>query len=245
MALLGMAFSHKTRATHFDELSPEYDAQIPFHIRQLLVHRKAGRMITLLSRPRGLRGLDIGCGQGWLLAALREAGANVTGLDLSAAQARAARQTGAAVIRAGATELPFGPESFDFAYAVNIVHHLPSVRHQRLAFQEAARVLKPGGLFFLHEINVANPIFRFYMGYVFPLIRRIDEGTELWLDPDSLPLGPDLRVEHASYFTFVPDFLPSPLLRLALPLEEALEKSRWARYSAHFMVALRKEKPEV
>jgi SAM-dependent methyltransferase len=144
------------------------------------------------------------------------------------------------VARASADALPFRNESFDFAYAVNIVHHLPSREHQRLALCEAARVLKPGGVFFLHEINVINPLFRFYMGYVFPLIKRIDEGTELWLDPARLPQADGLRLELVSYFTFIPDFVPRPLMRFLLPVEHRLEASRWAPYSAHFMAVLRK-----
>ena len=107
---------------------------------------------------------------------------------------------------------------------------------------EASRVLKPGGLFFLHEINVANPIFRFYMSYVFPLIKRIDEGIEFWLDPENLPLaGTGLCAEEVAYFTFVPDFLPAPMMGRALALEARLEASRWRRYSAHYMVVLRKK----
>jgi SAM-dependent methyltransferase len=119
---------------------------------------------------------------------------------------------------------------------VNVLHHLPSRDHQHRAFGEIARVLKPGGLFLLHEINVTNPLFRFYMGYVFPLIRQIDEGTERWIDPEAPPTSAGLRRIGVQYFTFVPDFLPQRLLRSALPLEARLERSALARYSAHYML---------
>jgi len=222
--------------SHFDALSPEYDAQVPAHIRDLLVERKTRRMIECLPEVRGARGLDIGCGLGWYMQALQKAGAQVTGIDLSAAQARAAARGGDRVVRASAVELPFAAGSFDFAYSVNVLHHLPSRDHQHRAFGEIARVLKPGGLFLLHEINVTNPLFRFYMGYVFPLIRQIDEGTERWIDPEAPPTSAGLRRIGVQYFTFVPDFLPQRLLRSALPLEARLERSALARYSAHYML---------
>lgn len=245
VGFVGLAWNATAKRSgdaHFDRLSPEYDAQIPPHIRDLLVKRKTGRMLARLAQPRGARGLDVGCGLGWYLHALVEAGVLPVGIDLSKVQAHTARSVGADIARASATQLPFVPDSFDFAYAVNVLHHLPGLEAQRSAFSEAARVLKPGGAFFLHEINVANPLFRLYMSYLFPLIKRIDEGIELWLDPDDLPIAESgLQVEDVAYFTFVPDFLPGALMPAALKLEARLEASRWRRYSAHYMVTLRKK----
>jgi SAM-dependent methyltransferase len=240
LALLRMALKQREQETHFDALSPVYDAQIPSHIRDLLIERKVHRMLPVLAPVEGLRGLDIGCGLGWYVEALRREGADVVGLDLSRQQARSAHRTGADVLVASAVSLPFQSEVFDFAYAVNVVHHFENREQQRLVLRQVARVLKPGGVFFLHEINTTNPLFRLYMGYVFPLIKRIDEGTELWLKPEALPVADGLRVEGVSYFTFVPDFLPHALLRWMVRLEARLESSRWARYSAHFMATFRK-----
>lgn len=240
LALLRMALGRTEQETHFDALSPVYDAQIPSHIRDLLIERKIRSMLPVLAPVGGLRGLDIGCGLGWYIDALRHEGAEVVGVDLSRQQARSAHRTGADVLVASAVSLPFRGEVFDFAYAVNVVHHFENREQQQQVLRQVARVLKPGGVFFLHEINTTNPLFRLYMGYVFPLIKRIDEGTELWLQPDALPVADGLRVEDVSYFTFVPDFLPQALLRWMLPLEVRLESSRWARYSAHFMATFRK-----
>jgi SAM-dependent methyltransferase len=231
-------------ADHFEALSAEYDAQIPVHVRQLLVERKTRKMLDRLGDVRGRRGLDIGCGLGWYLTRLHEEGARVVGLDLSAAQIRQAHTGGAPVVRASALVLPFASDAFDFVYSVNVIHHLPSREHQQRALAEAARVLRPGGILFVHEINVGNPLFRFYMSYVFPLLKRIDEGIELWIDPERTPIPSSLRRDSLEYFTFVPDFLPRALLRAALPLEARLERSRLARYSAHFVLVLQKSEAE-
>ena len=56
-----------------------------------------------------------------------------------------------------------------FAYAIGVLHHLrEDVRAG--VFEEIRRVLKPGGLLLVHETNPRNPVFRFYMGDVCPLM---------------------------------------------------------------------------
>ena len=240
IALLQAMRSVYVSEDHFDAMSAEYDAQIPPHVRELFVDRKTRQMLDRMGPAAGQRGLDIGCGLGWYMSSLRSHGARVVGMDLSAAQVRAAHAGGATVLRGSAVALPFESGTFDFAYSVNVVHHLPSREHQEQALIEAARILRPGGLLFIHEINVTNPLFRFYVGYVFPLIKRIDEGVELWLDPEKFRIPSSLQRESVKYFTFMPDFLPQGLLRFALPIEKRLERSRLARYSAHFALTLRK-----
>ena len=66
---------------------------------------------------------------------------------------------------------------------MGVLHHLPGPEAQARALGEVARVLRPGGRFMVHESNPKNPLFRFYMGYVFPVLKSIDEGTEHWIHP--------------------------------------------------------------
>ena len=40
------------------------------------------------------------------------------------------------------------------------------------------------------------------------------------------------------YMTFLPDFVPAPLMRALLPLERRLEQSSMRHWSAHFVAAL-------
>jgi hypothetical protein len=100
--------------------------------------------------------------------------------------------------------------------------------------------VRPGGLVFVHEINTVNPLYRFYMSYVFPLWKRIDLGTEVWLDPHALPVVPGLEATGVEYFTFLPDFTPRPVYSLLAALERRLERSRLAPYSAHFTAVYRR-----
>ena len=47
-------------------------------------------------------------------------------------------------------------------------------------------------------------------------------------------------VDHVRYFTFLPEFLPGPLVRLLAPIERLLEASPLRVYSAHYLAVLRK-----
>jgi SAM-dependent methyltransferase len=174
---------------------------------------------------------------------MRTIGFDVEGIDASAGQIRlAARYVGQDdVVRVGSiSSIPAPDASYDFAYVINVLHHLPSLEEQRRAFAELFRILKPGGLLFVHEINTRNALFRFYMGYVFPSLNCIDEGVERWLRADRMAQYTDAPVVDVRYFTFLPDFMPQALVRLISPLERLLERSRLKVYSAHYMAVLEK-----
>jgi SAM-dependent methyltransferase len=229
---------------HFDTLADAYDVQIPEARRKALLMKKTDLMRQIIAARRaGTRGLDVGCGQGWYVARMREIGFDVNGIDASAGQIQlAARNIGAPdLVQVGsALRIPAADATYDFAYSINVVHHLPSVGDQRAALVEMFRVLRPGGLLFLHEINTRNVLFRFYMGYVFPTINNIDEGVERWLLPHRLAQYTDVPVVDIRYFTFLPEFLPFALVRLFGPCERRLETSPLGVYSAHYMAVFRK-----
>lgn len=101
---------------------------------------------------RGLRGLDVGCGTGRLLAFLHDAwpGLKLTGLDLSTpylAEARRliGRTARVKLVEGAAETLPFDEASLDLVVSSFLLHELPAeVRAKALA--EMARVVKPDGL---------------------------------------------------------------------------------------------------
>jgi len=233
-----------SRGSHFDAIADAYDVQIPESRREALLTRKTGLMREVIdANGVGPRGLDVGCGQGWYVARMRRLGFDVDGLDTSAGQVQLAeRHVGVpgSIAVGSALSIPAADASFDFAYTINVLHHLSSVEEQRQAFGELLRVLRPGGLLFVHEINTRNLLFRFYMGYVFPSLNCIDEGVERWLLPHELSRYTDAPVIDVRYFTFLPDFIPEPVVRLLAPIERRLEASSLRKYSAHYMAVLRK-----
>ncbi|HTU62193.1 MAG TPA: class I SAM-dependent methyltransferase, partial [Polyangiales bacterium] len=194
----------------------------------------------------GARGLDLGCGQGWYLGEMRAAGYAVDGSDYSQGQldkaklhlSRAGVDQGA-LIQADAQHLPFADGSYDFVYSINAIHHMLEPGAQARALLEIVRVLRPGGIFMLHEINTYNPVFRWYVGYLYPLLKKIDEGNEEWVLPTELPATRGAAWSPVvEYFTFLPDFVPRVILNLLAGVERALENSSARRMSAHYQACL-------
>ena len=223
---------------HFDEIAEVYGDQLPPHIRDLLVTRKADLIHARLSQSDVpmVTGLDLGCGHGAYIEEFGRRGYRVIGVEPSRAVA-SARAGGATVVAGSGVQLPFADRSFDFVYAIGVLHHL-SQEARRQTFGEVRRVLKPGGLLLVHETNPRNPLFRFYMGYVFPIVRRIDEGAEEWLDPERQQV-PGMTAVSTDYVTFLPDFVPRWSLPLFLELERRLERSRWQGYAVHYLAVFR------
>ncbi len=241
---------YRPGAMHFDAIAEEYEEQIPEHLRRRLLGRKIEvmqRHLAAHARAAGERGLDFGCGQGWYADEMARLGFDMVGVDQSARQIAFARRNAGGrpnlqFQTADGSALPFADETFDFAYAINALHHIIDAGARQDAWRELLRVLKPGGVFFLHEINTANPLFRFYMGYLFPLLRTIDEGTERWIHPMRLPpvAGAHWKSD-IDYLTFFPDFVPSAVQRRLAWMEAFLERSTWRSWSAHYVARLAKD----
>lgn len=105
--------------------------------------------LAWIAPGRGLRWLDVGCGNGAFTATIleRTAPAGVAGIDPSAAQldyARTRFAPGAAEFRQGdAMALPWADNSFDAAVMPLVIFFVPEPAR---GVAEMARVVKPGGL---------------------------------------------------------------------------------------------------
>jgi ubiquinone/menaquinone biosynthesis C-methylase UbiE len=97
--------------------------------------------------------LDIGCGFGWFeVAALDNGVRSIVGIEISDDDlATARRHIGDARARflvGSAIDLPFPAESFDTVVCWEVLEHIPRGTEAQ-AFSEVARVLRPGGVFYM------------------------------------------------------------------------------------------------
>jgi 2-polyprenyl-3-methyl-5-hydroxy-6-metoxy-1,4-benzoquinol methylase len=105
------------------------------------------------SNVQGCRVLDIGCGYGWFennvlqRGVIRVDGIEISELDLQTAKDNISDERVVFTI-AGALELPFADNTFDTVVSWEVIEHIPKHTEPQM-FKEVARVLKPGGHFYL------------------------------------------------------------------------------------------------
>jgi SAM-dependent methyltransferase len=103
--------------------------------------RRVG-VIRRLTKPGAV--LDVGCGRGYTLSFLRDAGYRAVGVELSPHAATHAREKLGLDVRAGDfLRLPFDGEQFD---AIIFWHSLEHVAEPGRALDRARELLAPGGL---------------------------------------------------------------------------------------------------
>ncbi|MEU5002276.1 class I SAM-dependent methyltransferase [Streptomyces sp. NPDC021622] len=132
------------RANDYDDFAEAYAAESENSLVTAYYARPA--MLALAGDVAGRRILDAGCGSGPLSAALRDRGAVVTGIDVSAGTLALARR------RLGddadlhvvdlRDRLPFEDGAFDDVVASLVLHYLED---WGLTPAELRRVLRPGG----------------------------------------------------------------------------------------------------
>jgi ubiquinone/menaquinone biosynthesis C-methylase UbiE len=150
--------SKREHAEAYDEASDIYDTYEGLYFPYLF-----GRIHLLLKErfipklPPGARVLDIGCGTGQQTLLFDKSGFDVVGIDISHGLVKVAnKKLGKGVcLVSDACKLPFPDACFDaVSSAGSTVNHIPDYQ---CFFDEAGRVLKPGGYLFLESDNKWKP----------------------------------------------------------------------------------------
>ncbi|MFE9629803.1 class I SAM-dependent methyltransferase [Streptomyces sp. NPDC006463] len=134
----------RDQVNDYDSFAEAYSAENENNLVNAYYERPA--MLALAGDVAGRRILDAGCGSGPLSAALRDRGAVVTGIDISAGMlALARRRLGDDVdlhVVDLSDRLPFPDGAFDDVVASLVLHYLEDWGP---ALAELRRVLRPGG----------------------------------------------------------------------------------------------------
>ncbi len=128
--------------------------------------------------PLAGRVLELGPGYGITTRWLSEHGGDLTAVEVDPVLAKDLRAQfpDVDVHEGDGAALPFADETFDAVVCFTMLHHVPSPEHQDRLFAEAARVLRPGGVFAGSDS---------VMSLRFRLIHIGD--TMVPVDPDTMP----------------------------------------------------------
>ncbi len=142
----------KTRKYYADAYTPPSSgpekAPTEYETRYLQVAKQAaetfdieGQVKRFAEQYRLQRGavLEIGSGRGYL----QDVAENYTGLDISSNVARFYHKK---FVQGSATAMPFADDSFDGAWSIWVLEHVPNPEH---ALTEIRRVMRDGGVVFL------------------------------------------------------------------------------------------------
>jgi ubiquinone/menaquinone biosynthesis C-methylase UbiE len=222
-------------------------------------HSQSDYALALLEHIRpGIEWLDIGCGRQvvpdwvWSVDEARELlhDVNLTGLDMDASiddhpllKKR---------LRCWAEEIPVADNSFDLVTSNMMMEH---VKDPGKVLQEIWRVLRPGGSFLIHTVNLRY--------YLMRIARCVPQGLKnriiFWLEhreeKDIFPVhyrfNTSEAINHcASDASFnvaslrfsgpTPSFLGTPFEHLERPIITLLHRPAFMRYRSNLIVDLQK-----
>ena len=188
----------------------------------------------------GERVLDVGCGAGTaelILSALQPGGVHFVGVDLARTRLhdarRAMREQGVAaeLATADAQRLPFAPASFDAAFAVAVLQHVPQ---PRAVVGGLRRVLRPGGRLVLAEPdNAARYWFsdpasgHEVFAHATEFYSLVDEAAGEDADPSIGPRVPRL-LRSAGFEIAAVHLVPVSLTRAGAPVPRVWDERRAA-----------------
>jgi SAM-dependent methyltransferase len=147
----------------------------------------------LLEERLGLDGgdvLSVGCGWHPGRHLFPRPAWRMTGVEINPAMLESDELDAGVEGRAG--ELPFEPGSFDVVLYRLVLHHVVFQGPLGPCFEEAARLLRPGGAMVAVEPGLWHPV-----GAGLELANRVGLGTRVHGTPDDVPLSPRLLLREA------------------------------------------------
>ena len=170
--------TEEDHAISYDRISRIYDVSRGVNIETV---RKLARLLNVSSDSVFL---DLGCGTGNYTAALQGAAKSLVGIDISKGMIEQAQAKfpETHLVCGDVTSLPFDSNTFDGAFAIQLLHHL---KKKEIFFKEAHRVLRKGGCLAIHSCS-HRQLRSFWFYHYFPQglkvdLARIPDSSEITL----------------------------------------------------------------
>ena len=137
-----------TQPLNYNPIASDYDRRYTAGVWSGV----AATLNALVKEESIRRALEVGCGTGHWLNALREVGVEAIGLDLSIGMLQQARQRDSrlALLNGRAHQLPLSDAAFDLILCVNAFHHFE--QHARV-ITAGRRLLRAGGVLAIIGLN--------------------------------------------------------------------------------------------
>lgn len=183
--------------------------------------------VRLSGLPKGARIADLGCGSGVFSGALWRRGYNCTGVDISPALIRIAKEKypGIEFIEGDVEQLPLADASFDGVLLAGVLHHFTA--HAQCA-AEVMRILRPGGKFVAFDPNRANPFMFFYRDRGSPFYSNVGvTENERPIRADEIAAtfrAAGFRVETEFHSGLTYRYTASPTARRLLPMYNLIDR---------------------
>jgi SAM-dependent methyltransferase len=216
--------------------------------RQVHYDHQAARERAILDRRLGLDGgdvLSVGCGWHPGRHLFPPPAWRMTGVEINPDMISVLRESGELDdgVVAGAGELPFEPGSFDVVLYRLVLHHVVYQRPLGPVFEEAARLLRPGGALVAVEPGLWHPV-----GAGLALANRAGLGPAVHGTPDDIPLSPLTLTREARAAGLEPELhavtyswrrLPPGAQRAVQALDGAGSRRRLAPFGHTLMLIAR------
>lgn len=206
---------------------------------------------ALLDRRLGLTGgsvLSVGCGwhPGRHLFPAPAFSMTAVDPDPAAVAAVVAEQRADRAFVGSAGNLPLSPASFDVVLYRLVLHHIAYQAPLSPCFEEAARLLVPGGVLVAIEPGLWHPV-----GLLLAAANRSGVAPAIHGTPDDVPLSPRMLCRLARDAGMAPELhavtygwrrLPAPLQRALAPLDRLGSRRRAARFGHTLMLLARRRR---
>lgn len=158
--------------------------------------------------------LDLGAGTGIYSLCLKEKRPDLKIINLDLSSAFLQKNPAKYKIQANAKKLPFKDCSFDYAFCVEVLHHINNIEE---GIKEVKRVVRKG--FIISEINLFNPLC-----FLWCLFCREERGAVLKNHQIKIKkvLKQYFKIRNVRYYEFFPYYQPF-MNKFALKVFRALE----------------------